>query len=218
MDNEIYISGKLKYLTSSGNFNMEINSTNLNISDGINPVTNNIQIDDELSLTSTNPVENRVISNELSNKAEKDHIHSIMIGSSANSMGSSGLVPAPSKGSQNKFLRGDGSWSEIVTMSACNENENGSSGLVPAPSKGSQNKFLRGDGSWSEIPKNTTYIMTTQPYVEDYIEIYGEHDPSDGFISNIVLQVYDNIDVDDIIIGTHTVETISTEEVQTNGN
>ena len=180
MDNEIYISGKLKYLTTSGNFNMEINSTNLNISDGINPVTNNIQIDDELSLTSTNPVENRVISNELSNKAEKDHIHSIMIGSSANSMGSSGLVPAPSKGSQNKFLRGD--------------------------------------GSWSEIPKNTTYIMTTQPYVEDYIEIYGEHDPSDGFISNIVLQVYDNIDVDDIIIGTHTLETINTEEVQTNAN
>lgn len=38
---------------------------------------------------------------------------SIMTGASADNAGTSGFVPAPQAGDQNKFLRGDGTWAEI---------------------------------------------------------------------------------------------------------
>jgi hypothetical protein len=40
---------------------------------------------------------------------------SVMTGASANDNGTSGLVPAPQAGDQNKFLRGDGTWQSIPT-------------------------------------------------------------------------------------------------------
>ena len=36
-----------------------------------------------------------------------------MIGASALTDGSKGIAPSPSAGDQNKFLRGDGTWSDI---------------------------------------------------------------------------------------------------------
>jgi hypothetical protein len=36
-----------------------------------------------------------------------------MVVASASTVGTHGLVPAPSIGSQNKFLRGDDSWAEV---------------------------------------------------------------------------------------------------------
>lgn len=39
---------------------------------------------------------------------------SVMAGATANTAGSAGLVPAPQAGDQNKFLRGDGTWAEVV--------------------------------------------------------------------------------------------------------
>lgn len=38
---------------------------------------------------------------------------SVMTGATETSDGTSGLVPAPEQGDQNKFLRGDGTWAEI---------------------------------------------------------------------------------------------------------
>lgn len=38
---------------------------------------------------------------------------SVMTGASAEEAGTSGFVPAPAAGDQNKFLRGDGTWAEI---------------------------------------------------------------------------------------------------------
>jgi hypothetical protein len=40
---------------------------------------------------------------------------SVMIGATATTAGSAGLVPAPQAGDQNKFLRGDGTWVEVAT-------------------------------------------------------------------------------------------------------
>ena len=40
---------------------------------------------------------------------------SVMIGATADTAGSAGLVPAPQAGDQNKFLRGDGKWVEVST-------------------------------------------------------------------------------------------------------
>jgi hypothetical protein len=36
-----------------------------------------------------------------------------MVGASASTVGTHGLVPAPSIGSQNKFLKGEDSWAEV---------------------------------------------------------------------------------------------------------
>lgn len=38
---------------------------------------------------------------------------SVMTGATAEEAGTSGFVPAPAAGDQNKFLRGDGTWAEI---------------------------------------------------------------------------------------------------------
>lgn len=40
---------------------------------------------------------------------------SVMIGASADTAGAAGLVPAPKAGDHTKFLRGDGTWAEVVT-------------------------------------------------------------------------------------------------------
>lgn len=40
-----------------------------------------------------------------------DHDHDEMVGASANSSGSLGMVPAPKAGNETAFLRGDGTWS-----------------------------------------------------------------------------------------------------------
>lgn len=42
-------------------------------------------------------------------------VTAVMIGATADTNGSAGLVPAPQAGDQNKFLRGDGKWIEIAT-------------------------------------------------------------------------------------------------------
>ena len=81
-----------------------------------------------------------------------------MGGASSGLAGSAGLVPAPTAGSQGKFLRGDGSWASIDQASysafkGATQTSVGVIGLVPAPAAGSQNMFLRGDGTWGNPPK-----------------------------------------------------------------
>ena len=45
--------------------------------------------------------------------AASSHTHSAMTGATSSAAGSSGLVPAPAAGDQEKFLRGDGTWQEV---------------------------------------------------------------------------------------------------------
>lgn len=99
----------------------------------------------------------QTLANSLGSLAFKSAIQP-MGGASAGLAGSAGLVPAPTAGSQGKFLRGDGSWASIdqVSYSAfkgATQTEVGVIGLVPAPAAGSQNMFLRGDGTWGNPPK-----------------------------------------------------------------
>ena len=98
--------------------------------DGIEEGANKTVVDTALSSTSTNPVQNKVISAALNSKASSSHFHDsryyteteidakldekagkdAMTGATSSADGMSGLVPSPSAGNQEKFLRADGTW------------------------------------------------------------------------------------------------------------
>ena len=106
----------------------------------------------------------QTLANSLGSLAFKSAIQP-MGGASSGLAGSAGLVPAPTAGSQGKFLRGDGSWASIdqVSYSAfkgATQTSVGVIGLVPAPAAGSQNMFLRGDGTWGNPPKANFPVFT----------------------------------------------------------
>ena len=68
-------------------------------------------------------------------------------GATSDAAGGDGLVPAPAKGAQGQFLRGDGTWATPTdhtysTMTGASSSADGASGLVPKPAAGSQSKFL----------------------------------------------------------------------------
>lgn len=74
------------------------------------------------------------------------------IGATDSTAGRAGLAPQPMAGDQGKYLRGDGTWAELVlpnTYQGATENAAGVVGLVPAASSGERDKFLRGDGTWA---------------------------------------------------------------------
>lgn len=76
---------------------------------------------------------------------------SVMTGATSSANGTSGLVPAPTKGNEGKFLKADGTWSTpsnttygVVSTTA--------DGLAPKVTDTA--KFLKGDGTWA-TPANT---------------------------------------------------------------
>ena len=78
---------------------------------------------------------------------------------SSSAAGSTGLVPAPAKGDQAKFLRGDGTWvvptnTTYSDFTAATSSAAGAHGLVPAPAAGDQAKFLCGNKTWA-VPTDT---------------------------------------------------------------
>lgn len=80
-----------------------------------------------------------------------DTTYTVFSGASESLNGTEGLVLAPLSSDREKFLKGDGTWSEVVipSMTGCTSDTDGSSGLVPTPSKGKYNSFLKGDGTWA---------------------------------------------------------------------
>ena len=87
-------------------------------------------------------------------------------GATASADGGSGLVPAPTKGNEGKYLKADGTWgtpanATYADMKGATSSAAGTHGLVPAPAAGKQSQYLRGDGTW-DTPTNTTYSDATQ--------------------------------------------------------
>ena len=87
-------------------------------------------------------------------------------GATASADGGSGLVPAPTKGNEGKYLKADGTWgtpanTTYADMKGATSSAAGTHGLVPAPAAGKQSQYLRGDGTW-DTPTNTTYSDATQ--------------------------------------------------------
>ena len=69
--------------------------------------------------------------------------------------GTAGVVPAPSAGEQNYFLRGDATWAVPTNT----EYSAGNNGLVPAA--GNSGEFLQHDGTFGTPSYNTLQIGTT---------------------------------------------------------
>lgn len=99
-------------------------------------------------------------------------------GATASTAGTHGLVIAPQAGDQDKFLKGDGTWTTIagaIDFTGATSSTDGTHGLVIAPSAGDQDKFLKGNGTWTAIPVMTGSTTTTtgasglvpQPYIAD---------------------------------------------------
>ena len=105
--------------------------------------------------------------------------YSDMTGATTDANGTHGLVPAPTKGAANRYLRSDGTWSvppdnntTYSDMKGATSSAAGTHGLVPAPASGKQTSFLRGDGTWA-IPTDTkkfTYTVYNSDTLKDWIE------------------------------------------------
>ena len=91
---------------------------------------------------------------------DSDTTYSNMKGATTSVAGTSGLVPAPSTGAANRYLRSDGTWAVPPDNNTTYSNfvKSGSdakSGLVPAPpTTAGTTKYLREDGTW-QTPLNT---------------------------------------------------------------
>ena len=89
---------------------------------------------------------------------------SVFDGATSSAAGTVGAVPAPAKGYQSRFLRGDGTWqvptnTTYSNFTAATSSAAGKAGLVPAPAKGYQSRFLRGDATWA-TPSNNAVSQT----------------------------------------------------------
>lgn len=97
---------------------------------------------------------------------DKDTTYAPMTPASTTETGKAGLVPAPTAGTANRYLRSDGAWevppdTKYEEMKGASGSAGGKAGLVPTPVAGSQMKYLRADGTW-RTPDNTTYSDATQ--------------------------------------------------------
>ena len=103
----------------------------------------------------------------------------VMVGATALSAGSKGLVPTPAAGDNNKFLRGDGTWSDVVAgISSFDSNlfETTSAGKITlkdfqtAPTNGVLQKTQGGSIQWvtpsSLVSDLTTQVNTLQTTVD----------------------------------------------------
>ena len=70
------------------------------------------------------------------------------IGASASGAGATGLVPSPKKGQQNRYLKGDGTWADVLPQVAASDN----------------GKFLRVvSGAWAaQQPTTEAWIFTLE--------------------------------------------------------
>lgn len=88
------------------------------------------------------------------NKHNADpNAHADFIGATSSAAGKRGMVPAPAKGNNNRYLKSDATWGEIDTMQGATSSAAGAAGLVPAPAKGDHGKALLGDGTWELLIK-----------------------------------------------------------------
>ena len=89
----------------SGNTTIELTDNNT-----WRDVVDNLTSTDATKSLSAN--QGKVLKGLVDGKAAASHTHSAMTGATSSAAGTSGLVPAPAAGDQDKFLKADGTWQE----------------------------------------------------------------------------------------------------------
>ena len=85
-----------------------------------------------------------------------------MTGASATSNGKHGLILAPFAGDQDKYFKGDGSWSNLPVFQGVNGSILSVSGMVPAAPEGGENKAFFGDGNWHDVETDVDLSVVAQ--------------------------------------------------------
>ncbi len=91
----------------------------------------------------------------------KTIVKAVFTGATSGANGTSGDVPAPQAGDENKWLKGSGGWANLPSFVGATAQANGVSGLPPAPTIADRNKFFRGDGTYAEGTGGDAYMETT---------------------------------------------------------
>ena len=103
-----------------------------------------------------------------------NNVATIMTGATETTAGTSGTVPAPAAGEQNKVLLGSGVWSNVPQMTGATAYADGKTGGVPAPSAGDASKVLYGDGAWRPIYTGSSTYGSTVRVTTSISELEGQ--------------------------------------------
>lgn len=90
----------------------------------------------------------------------KTIVKAVFTGATSGADGTSGDVPAPQAGDENKWLKGSGGWANLPTYQGATSQDSGVSGMLPAARPEDRNKFFKGDGSWGEGAGDPYYEQT----------------------------------------------------------
>lgn len=128
-----------------------------------------IDVDSALSLTSTNPVQNKAVKTALDNKHDKNA--NVLVGIAdyrslgfndkyclqfdANTIGQNPVgMKVIINGNDTGRLVGENAFTnDNYAFTGASDYDDGEAGLVPAPTVDEYDYFLKGDGSWAEIPQ-----------------------------------------------------------------
>ena len=105
------------------------------------------------------------------------------VGATASSAGVSGMVPAALSSQKDKYLKGDGTWAELVLpdeYQGATDSESGIAGLVPSALAEEKDMFLRGDGEWAAVD------VSSAVHIEGEETVTGAKIFSQGPFSNVV--------------------------------
>lgn len=119
-------------------------------------------------------------------------IYTVMTGASASSDGTSGMVPAPTQGQENLFLRGDATWADpTVELSATVGT------LIGSDTGQSIRQIATGVLTEALIPANAKASLDTLQEIADWIQNHPDDAANyNTRITNLEQTVYDVIDPD----------------------
>lgn len=147
-------------------------TTELDLGDLKNVLISEIKDKDILSYDAT--------SGKWINRSVDEIVAEVMSGATAEAAGKAGLVPAPQAGDQNKFLRGDGVWTEVPVVNLTEDQINAIPGLITTVDKidGDENT----EGSFRQVIKQqvtnlvggASEAFDTLKEIQDWITTDGD--------------------------------------------
>lgn len=113
------------------------------------------------------------------NKPMSEAIVSLMTGATAEVRGQAGLVPAPQAGDQNKFLRGDGRWSTVISQLPTEDKEkldnlSTTVGTLIGTGEGSVKQIATATIAELLIPENAKESLDTLQEIANWIQSHPD--------------------------------------------